>query len=312
MQQTAATLTEHFIGRRSWQAYLLPAILQIYKLWRHNQRPDIERERRTFNRICARIPLLEQITSQPIGANGIACEWQRPAGYQPSAAIFYVHGGGFVVGSVAAYRPLTHRLADACQLPLLAVDYSLAPEHPFPTAPDQVLAAYRWLCTQYDSQRIIVAGDSAGANLALSALLKAREEGVPLPAAVVLIAPWVDLTFSMPGLRRRAHLDGILSLKRLQIAAKLYLNGQDASNPFASPLFANFDGFPPVFVQLGTHDILFEEGHALARRMAQQGVRTYVEVWHGMPHVWHLFAHRLSEGKQAYKHVANFIKSIIH
>ncbi|WP_084147216.1 alpha/beta hydrolase [Thermonema rossianum] len=309
MQDTQKTLTVRHIRRHSWQAFIAPIALQFYKLWRHNRPTSLEKERRTFEHLCARIPLPENIEQRRTGANGIPCEWQLPAGTEPPPVLFYVHGGGFVVGSVAGYRPLTHRLANATGLPLLAVDYSLAPEHPFPTPPDQVLQAYGWLITRYAPSQIIVMGDSAGANLALSALLQAKREGKPMPRALVLISPWADLTLSMPGIRKKAWLDGILHPKRLAMAAELYASGQDRRQPFLSPLFAEeYAGFPSTLIQVGTHDLLFDEGKALAERMAQQGVHVELEIWHGMPHVWHLFAHRMPEGQKAYLHIADFVK----
>lgn len=309
MNSPTQTLSMRHIRRQSWQSVVAPVALQFYKLWRHNRPTSLEKERKTFASLCARIPLIEGIEYLRTAANGVPCEWQQPAGKQAPPLILYVHGGGFVMGSVATYRPLTGRIVQATELPLLAVDYSLAPEHPFPTPPDQVLQVYGWLIAHYAPKQIIVMGDSAGANLALAALLQAKKEGKPMPAALVLISPWVDLTSSMPSIRKKAWLDGILNPNRLAIAAGLYAAGQDLSNPFLSPLFSTeYEGFPPTLIQVGTYDILFDEGKALAEKMAAQGVAVELEVWHGMPHVWHLFAHRMPEGKKAYRHIAGFIQ----
>lgn len=309
MNTTTHTLTVRHIRRQSWQSMIAPVLLQFYKLWRHNRPTSVEKERKTFEELCGRIPLVENIEYMRTAANGIPCEWQQPPGKQAPPLIFYIHGGGFVMGSVPAYRPLTGRVVEATGLPLLAVDYSLAPEHPFPTPPDQVLQVYGWLIARYAPEQIIVMGDSAGANLALAALLQAKQEGKPMPRALVLLSPWADLTLSMPSIRKKAWLDGILSPKRLAIAADLYAPGQDLRNPFLSPLFSTeYEGFPPTLIQVGTHDILFDEGKALAENMATQGVDVTLEIWHGMPHVWQLFAHRMPEGRKAYLHIADFIQ----
>ena len=192
-----------------------------------------------------------------VDAGGVAAEWVVTPASHHDRHILYVHGGGFVIGSPALYRHLTWRLAAAAQSRVLAIDYRLAPEHPFPTALDDTLAAYGWLLEQgADPRRVAVIGDSAGGGLVFSLLLRCRDEGrLPLPAAGVALSPWTDLALTGPSLQQNARADPFIDGSDLPLIAGWYLAGADPRDPYASPLYGDPSGLPPTLIQVGSDEI---------------------------------------------------------
>jgi monoterpene epsilon-lactone hydrolase len=238
---------------------------------------------------------------------GVATEWtrrNRPA----RGVILYCHGGGYVVGSPRAYRRLAGRLAALTGCDVAVIDYRLAPEHVYPAAPDDAIRAYRELLSRgIDASSIVIAGDSAGGNLALVTLLRARDRGLPLPSAGVLLSPWTDLTGSGPSMQTNARLDPMLPAQRIDEAARMYAPGSDLDNPDISPLFADFVGLPPLSIHVGTTEILLDDSQRLADRARQHGVRVELKAWHRMPHVFPMFADFLPEGRRALNEIATFV-----
>ena len=193
--------------------------------------------------------------------------------------ILYLHGGGFVTGSSSLYRHLTWRLATAGRARLLSVDYRLAPEHPFPAALEDAVAAYRWLLADgADSRRIAVMGDSAGGNLAFAMLLKARDEGLPLPAAAVGLSPWLDLALASPSFRLNAEADPILNADEAPSLVEYYLAGADPRMPYASPLYGDPAGLPPTLLQVGSDEILRDDSVRMAEKLRAAGCHVELEV----------------------------------
>ncbi len=224
--------------------------------------------------------------------------------------ILYLHGGGFVTGSSSLYRHLTWRLATAGRARLLSVDYRLAPEHPFPAALEDAVAAYRWLLADgADSRRIAVMGDSAGGNLAFAMLLKARDEGLPLPAAAVGLSPWLDLALASPSFRLNAEADPILNADEAPSLVEYYLAGADPRMPYASPLYGDPAGLPPTLLQVGSDEILRDDSVRMAEKLRAAGCHVELEVWPRMPHVWHLFAPVLPEARRAIERIGTFLDS---
>jgi len=224
--------------------------------------------------------------------------------------ILYLHGGGFVTGSSSLYRHLTWRLATAGRARLLSVDYRLAPEHPFPAALEDAVAAYRWLLADgADSRRIAVMGDSAGGNLAFAMLLKARDEGLPLPAAAVGLSPWLDLALASPSFRLNAEADPILNADEAPSLVEYYLAGADPRIPYASPVYGDPAGLPPTLLQVGSDEILRDDSVRMAEKLRAAGCHVELEVWPRMPHVWHLFAPVLPEARRAIERTGTFLDS---
>jgi epsilon-lactone hydrolase len=222
--------------------------------------------------------------------------------------ILYLHGGGFVTGSSSLYRHLTWRLAAAGRARLLSVDYRLAPEHPFPAALEDAVAAYRWLLADgADSRRIAVMGDSAGGNLAFAMLLKARDEGLPLPAAAVGLSPWLDRALTSPSLKLNAEADPMLNADEAPKFVEYYLAGADPRMPYASPLYGDPAALPPTLLQAGSDEILRDDSVRMAEKLYAAGCHVELEIWPRMPHVWHLFAPVMPEARQAIEHIGTFL-----
>jgi epsilon-lactone hydrolase len=247
----------------------------------------------------------------PVTAGGVPAEWISAAGAADDRVILYVHGGGYVMGSIATHREVVARLSKASGARGLALDYRLAPEHPFPAAVDDAVAAYRWLLAQnIKSANIVVAGDSAGGGLTVATLLAIRDAKLPLPAAGVCISPWVDMEGTGESMTTRAKADPVVQKQGLLGMAQLYLGGKDAKSPLAAPLHADLTGLPPLLIQVGDAETLLSDSTRLAEKAKNAGVKVELEVWPEMPHVWHLFAPFLPEGQQAIEKIGKYVRQI--
>lgn len=221
----------------------------------------------------------------------------------------YLHGGCYGMGSVESHRELMTRIAIAASMRAIGINYRLAPANPFPAAVEDASAAYRWLLEEgIEAHRIVIAGDSAGAGLAIAATIKMRDEGVALPAALVCISPWVDLAVMGESMESKAAEDPIVSRAMLSEWAKLYLGKNDARTPLASPLYAELRGLPPMMIQVGSAEVLLDDAKGLAERASAAGVETRLEVWPEMIHVWHSFAAVMAEGREAIEGIGRFVR----
>jgi epsilon-lactone hydrolase len=244
-----------------------------------------------------------------VDAGGVKAEWVVSPLSQPHRHILYLHGGGYVIGSPSLYRHLTWRLATAGQARLLAADYRLAPEHPFPAAVDDAVAVYRWLlASRADPRQIVVIGDSAGGGLAFALLLRCRDEGrLSLPAAVVALSPWTDLALTGKTLSANAVADPFLDVNGIPPIAECYLAGVDPRHPYASPLYGDLAGLPPALIQVGSDEVLRDDATRMADRLRAAGCEVTLEIWPRMPHVWHLFASAMPEARRAIARIGKFV-----
>jgi acetyl esterase/lipase len=230
-----------------------------------------------------------------------------PAG--SSRSILYFHGGGYALGSAKAYSEMTSWLARAAEARVFVVDYRRAPEYRFPSALEDAALAYHWVVSSgADPRTLAVAGDSAGGGLTLALLAYLRDRGETLPSCAVCISPWVDLGMKGESIASRAALDPLLTRESLQQFADWYLGGRDARNPLVSPLYADFSGFPPLLVQVGTSEILLDDARQLSKKAQAAGVRVRLSEYEDMPHVWHVFASFLPEARLAASEIGEFIK----
>src|SRR5262245_40357631 len=211
-----------------------------------------------LDRLGGRIPQQEAITHEQSSLASVATGWTRSA-TQARGVIFYCHGGAYMFGSPKLYRGLAARLAAQTQCDVATIDYRLAPEYTYPAAPDDAIAAYEALLERTDPESIVIAGDSAGGNLALVTLLRARARGLPLPAAGVLLSPWTDLTGSGASMQSNRKFDPMLPAHRVGDAARLYAGAADLLDPDVSPLFADFSSLPPLAVHVGSTEILLDD-----------------------------------------------------
>lgn len=241
---------------------------------------------------------------------GMTCEWLIGPDCRRDAALLYLHGGGYLLGSCNTHRSISARIALACGIQAVLPEYRLAPEHPFPAAVDDAVAAYRALLAQgFAPGAIGLIGDSAGGGLTMATLLALREAGVELPAAVVLISPWLDLTMSGDSMQTRAEADPWLRPDALGPTARLYHGQHSATEPKVSPLFAELAGLPPMLIQVGDQEILLSDSTRMAERAKQAGVAVELEVWDELWHVFHLFAPILPEASQAIERIGAFVRS---
>jgi acetyl esterase/lipase len=227
----------------------------------------------------------------------------------PGRHILFLHGGAYIAGSARIYRHITWRFAVAAEARLAAIDYRLAPEHPFPAALDDAAAAWRGLLDEgADPRHCAVIGDSAGGGLALALALRSRDEGVPLPAAIVALSPWTDLAITGQSSRCNAVYDPVLKSDDLGMLAAQYLGRADPRNPYASPLYGDPRGLPPTLFQVGSDEILRDDSERMAERMREAGCDVTLEIWPRMPHVWHGFAPVLPEARRAIARVGDYIR----
>jgi epsilon-lactone hydrolase len=262
-----------------------------------------------FEKVAASSPIPPDIKSEKVNAGGVEAEWISAPNSAADRAVLYVHGGGYVIGSINTHRDLMGRIARASGARVLGLNYRLAPEHPFPAAVDDSVAAYRWMLTQgLKPGRIAVAGDSAGGGLAVAALVAIRDAKLPVPGAGVCMSPWVDMEGIGESMKTRAAADPAVQREGLVGMAAAYLAGQDPRSPLAAPLYADLKGLPPLLIQVGDAEVLLDDSTRLADRAKAAGVSTKLEVWPEMIHVWQMFASFLPEGQQAVDGIGSFLK----
>ncbi|HYE90300.1 MAG TPA: alpha/beta hydrolase, partial [Terriglobales bacterium] len=260
----------------------------------------VAEQRAQYDKAEKAFPVPGDVRVERVHAGGVPSEWLVPQGEQPDAAILYLHGGGYVIGSARSHRHLAAAVGAAADAAVLLPEYRLAPEHPFPAALDDAVAAYRWLLEKNVAPaRLVIAGDSAGGGLTMATLVALRDAGLPLPAAAVGISPWTDLSFSLPSHATRAAVDPIVTREGVGKMAVAYLAGRDPKTPLASPLFADLRGLPPLLIQVGDDEVLLDDAVQLAERARSVGVDVTLEVAPTMVHVWHWFFPILDEGQQA-------------
>lgn len=261
------------------------------------------------NRLAA-IPLPLPVKITPVLADGVPGEWVQTRRCAPKRVILYLHGGGYIAGSARTHRLLTAEIARRAATRLLAIDYRLAPEHPFPAAVEDARRAYEWLLTQdLAPQQIVLAGDSAGGGLAVALLLSLRAAGLPLPAGAVCLSPWFDLALTGASLAVNGRTD-YLNEQVLRGAAHFYLAGADPHTPLASPMYADLQGLPPMLVQVGAAEALLDDGQQFVRRAQAAGVNVRLEVGEQMVHVWQFFHLLVPQARQALRSIAQFIQEV--
>ncbi|MEA2851208.1 MAG: epsilon-lactone hydrolase [Rhodospirillaceae bacterium] len=273
------------------------------------ENPTIEQLRAGFAALSRQFPPSASATFEPVDASGVPAEWVSVAAGKPLPVILYFHGGGYCIGSAQTHRDLVSRICIAAGARALSVDYRLAPEHPFPAAVHDGVAAYRWLRSQgVPAASIVIAGDSAGGGLALATLLSLKQAGDELPAGGVCMSPVTDLAKEGESMRTKVDVDPMVQPKSSAAYAQKYIGGGDTKTPLASPLYAELKGLPPLHILVGTWEVLLDDSTRFARKAQAAGVAVDLEVWEEMIHIWPFFAAVLPEGRQAIDRMASFIK----
>jgi monoterpene epsilon-lactone hydrolase len=247
-----------------------------------------------------------------VDAGGVPAEWVVAPAADPDRVILYLHGGGYSLGSLDSHRRLVAHLSIEAKARVLNVDYRLAPEHPYPAAVDDAVAAYRWLLGQgVSADRIAISGDSAGGGLTLATLLALKDAGDPLPAAAVPLSPWTDLEGTGDSMRTRAAADLMIQPARLKETADLYANGADLRQPQLSPLHGDYAGLPPLLIQVGDAEVLLDDATRVAAIAEAAGVSVTLEVWDEMPHVFQAFVGLLPESDRAVARIGTWLQARI-
>jgi acetyl esterase/lipase len=252
--------------------------------------------------------LAKDVRYETVDAGGVAAEWVVVPESGDGRVVFYLHGGGYTQGSPETHRELVSRVARHARARALCIDYRLAPAHPFPAAVEDALAAYNWLMDSgVSASSVAFAGDSAGGGLAVAMLLALRDRAGPLPSCVACLSPWFDLEGS--GQSALADHDPIVQRQHLLEVAGVYLAGADPRHPHASPLHGQFEGLPPMLLQVGTRDLLLDDSRRLESAARAAGVDVDLEVWPGLIHVWHVWGDAVPEARAALESVGRFIRS---
>ena len=253
----------------------------------------------------------KNITVEKINMEGIQAEWLIPF---PSSAhsekvILYLHGGGYITGSIEDHRMMCGLLANATETKVLIPEYRLAPEHPFPAALDDALKVYQWLLDQgYSSTNMIIAGDSAGGGLSIATVLALKEKSGSLPAAVVCLSPWADLALTGQSHTTKAKAEAILNKDVLHEWALCYTDESNLTNPLVSPIHGDFHGFPPLLIQVGSEEILLDDSTLLAEKAKSAGVDVTLKIWDGMWHVWQALGDLIPENKKTFEEIGQFVQ----
>lgn len=273
-----------------------------------DQRPSLDAERRAqedFARMTLRVP--DSVQVEPATLGGRPGVWLLPAKLRSFGYVLFLHGGAYQTGSTVTHQTLAAHLALAAGHRLWLPDYRLAPEHPFPAALDDALAAYQALYERAEGP-IALAGDSAGGGLALATALRLRDQQRPV-AALALLSPWTDLTLSGESHRSRADVDPFFPTPDgLALAAQRYAGETDRAHPLVSPLFADLKGLPPLCVHVGDHETLLDDSRNLVQKAQAEGVAAQLKVWPELWHVWQSYAGRLEEADQSLTELGDFLR----
>jgi acetyl esterase/lipase len=285
-------------------------VMELLRAAPRNDDAGPEDRRTEMDALAGAAPLVDGTVVEPVSANGVPSEWLRAPGAAEDGALVYLHGGGYCVGSLVSHKPLASRLGAASGLPVLLVDYRLGPEHVFPAAVEDAVTAVDWVLEQgIAPDRVAVAGDSAGGGLALATLLARRDAGVPVPGAVACISPWTDLTMSTPSMDANTAGDPMLDRERLQVYVDWYLAGADATDPLASPRFADLSGLPPVLIHAADDEVLLDDARLVAEAIEAAGGDVEYRTWPGAFHVFHATAGLTPEADEAVAAIGDFLRA---
>lgn len=255
----------------------------------------------------ARVQLDVDLTREAVSADGVPCEWLIPQNSPTDQVLLYLHGGGFVLGMTPPHLKMGAYLAQKMGMRILMVDYRVAPDYPFPAALDDCVTVYRWLLKQgISAWNIVVAGDSAGGNLAITSLMKLRDNGDPLPAAAACLSPVTDLTDK--GRPHQEFKDPLLPPKATRFYTRSYVGNNDAHDPLISPVFGNLRGLPPLLIHAGEDEILRDDAIRIASLAKSADVDVRVEIYPRMWHVWQINL-TLPQAIQSLDDIAGFLKA---
>jgi acetyl esterase/lipase len=274
----------------------------------------VKEHRTGLEKMSSGLDLPEDVKSEFLDANGVQSALLIPPNTKNQRTILFLHGGAYIAGSIKTAQYHAEYISRASNAQVLIVDYRLAPEYQFPAALDDALNAYRWLIDVkgIPHNELIIVGVSAGGGLTIATLLKLRDLKMDMPKAAVCISPWVDLTFTGETFKKRAKFDPFLTPDELEFAANLYLGDTDPRDPLVSPIYADLQGLPPLFIQAGTAEILYDDAIRLAKNAENAGVDVKLDIWKDMIHAFPVFLIVAPESKQAIEKIGNFINNSLY
>ena len=287
----------------------LDTIIQMIRANPRDESLSIQETRAGFEKTAQMFPVAEDVTCEPVEMGGISAEWINVPGASEDRILFYLHGGGYCMGSLNTHREMISRFARAAEARALSVDYRLAPENPHPAALEDSLAAYRALLADgANPANIVIGGDSAGGGLTLATLISLRDAGDRLPAAAVCLSPWTDLAGTGESMKTKADVDPMIKPDDENVTAKYYAGDADLREPLLSPLYADLKGLPPMLIQVGTSEVLLDDSTRFAEKAREAGVEVELETWEEMIHVFQFMAFMLPEGQQAIDRIGEYIQ----
>jgi acetyl esterase/lipase len=296
----------------SWQS---EAVAAMYRAWTdelNNPHHDRQEPRETndhWGDLTAEPRQVDYLERKIAGATGL---WVEPHGAKPENVMLYIHGGGFIGGSVYTHRKLVGHLAKAARIRALVISYPRTPEHQHPAQLSATASAYKWLLdTGVDPQHVVIGADSAAATLALATVLQARDRGAAMPAAIYLISPWVDMTVSNPSFEANAGRDAYFHQEVVKGLAAMFLGEADPRDPLASPAFADVAGLPPLYIQVGGDETLLDDARNLALRVEEAGGQATLDVFPGQQHTFQMAAGRAPEADDAIGRFAAWVGPIL-
>ncbi|MBD3214259.1 MAG: alpha/beta hydrolase fold domain-containing protein [Candidatus Lokiarchaeota archaeon] len=274
----------------------------------HNR---VRESRESLDSLAALVDLPSEITLTHIEINGMNAVWIDSPEADSQKVILYLHGGGYIEGSLSSHQDLAMRIGKASKARILLIDYRLAPENPFPAALNDAVSAYEWLIEKQGipSSQVIIAGDSAGGGLTIATLLRLKELAKALPSAAICLSPWTDLAMEGDSIKANSNQDKFLKLYDLLFMASLYIQDKYPKNPLISPLYGDLSGLPPLFIQVGSLEILLDDAARLAKKAEKAGVDVKLDVWDDMIHVFQAFADWAPEGEEAIKKIGQFAQA---
>lgn len=300
---------------RSWQALALNGLLRFTMKRHGNKALDLKRLRastRNPPKMTLAIPLgfrVDHVQSEG-GLRFDVADRAALRSAPPPAVVLYFHGGGYLFGSPRTHRQVLIAMARAFESPVFGLYYRLAPEHPFPAAVEDAALAYRWLLDRHPGTKIVLAGDSAGAGLAVATAIGVRDSGLRRPAAIVGFSPYADLAVTGDSVEANARTCAMFTPRGVREAAAMYLHGADPRDPRASPLYADLRGLPPMLLFASQHELLRDDTLRLAERAREAGVDVQLVVRDRLPHIWPVFVTLLPEARDAFGTVASFARAV--
>lgn len=273
---------------------------------------DIGERRKNMDTRGLAYTLAPDVTVEKVSADGVAAEWTATPGVARDAAILYFHGGGYVIGSLDSHRHMVSEAGRTANCVALALDYRLAPEHPFPAPVEDAVTAYRYLLAHgFKPERVALAGDSAGGGLVVAAMVAIREAGLPQPGCGWALSPWIDMEAIGESMESKAAVDPSVQKPGILDMARLYLGGANPRSPLAAPLYADLTGLAPLLIQVGAAETLLDDAVRLAQRAGAADVFVDLQIWPEMVHVWPLYWPELKAGKRALDDAGAFVRTTL-